>query len=83
MINMLEKKLLSILADMDSNLKGFFVEDYEEQVKQEHNYTTEEYISRLIEEIPSMKEETDEENISLYNWLESELKSLKKWLNIF
>lgn len=77
MINMLEKKLLSILADMDSNLKGFFVEDYEEQVKQEHNYTTEEYINKLLKEIPSMKEETDEENIPLYDWLESELKSLK------
>lgn len=77
MINMLEKKLLSILSDMDSNLKGFFVEDYEEQVGQEHNYTTEEYIGKLIEEIPNMKEETTEENIFLYDWLEKELNKLR------
>ncbi len=73
---MLEKKLMSILSYMDDMLKGFFVEDYKEQVQQENNYATEEYIKRLTEEIPSMREETAEENIYLYDWLEKELNKL-------
>lgn len=74
---MLEKKLMSILSYMDDMLKGFFIEDYREQVQQENNYTTEEYIKRLIEEIPSMRNDTVEENICLYDWLEKELNKLR------
>lgn len=73
---MLEKKLLNILSYMDDMLKGCFIEDYREQVEQESNYTTEEYIKRLIEEIPSMRNDTAEENIFLYDWLEKELNKL-------
>lgn len=73
---MLEKKLLNILSYMDDILKGCFIEDYREQVSQENNYTIEEYINKLIKEIPVMREETSEENIYLYDWLEDELKVL-------
>lgn len=73
---MLEKKLLNILSYMDDMLKGCFIEDYREQVSQENNYTIEEYINKLIKEVPVMREETAEENIFLYDWLERELKKL-------
>lgn len=73
---MLEKKLLNILSHMDDMLKGYFIEDYREQVNQENNYTIEEYINNLLKEIPSMREDTAEENIFLYDWLENELKIL-------
>lgn len=74
---MLEKKLLNTLSHMDDMLKGCFIEDYMEKVKQERNCTIEEYINRLIKEIPVMREETAEENVYLYDWLENELNKIK------
>lgn len=72
------EKVKRLLNTMDYELKGSFVEYLELDVLDEKNYTLDEYIEVMLDEwIPTWIDETDEENIELYEWLKEELQKLQ------
>lgn len=72
------EKVKRLLNTMDYELKGCFVEYLELDINIEKNYTIEEYIEIMLDEwIPTWIDETDEENIELYEWLKEELEKLQ------